>query len=267
MKNIKSKTLEEHREYLYEIVRLKLFWMHGYLNMHPEETFSNVLRNRVDIYRKTNVNLEGLNPSLCRFDSEDWLKLERAAERIFEKNRANQAVFEEEAFRVFQPAIDARAERDFMDKSGLAGYQCGSLRHEWTLNEGAPFRTLGFHIANAIAPHSIFEKKSYLANCLLLLCDAAEVLFGAEEISTCTWLNQVPAWLEYFPEEWRRNMRDPLTNIQWHYGYWGQFISARGVFNKKYGDFLRRTGKFPFYPCASHCSINSLRHHLEPFRR
>lgn len=265
MKNIQPKTLEEHREYLHDIVRLKLFWMHAYLNAHPEETFSSVLRNRVDIYRKTDANPEGLNPETCHFDGEEWLRMEHASERVFQKTRTSRAAFEEEAFRVFQPSIDARAERDFLDRSGLAGYQCGSLRHNLELNADSSVPTLGFHIANAIAPHSIFEKKSYLKNCLILLCDAAEILFGAEAVSTCTWLNELPRWLEYFPEEWRKNMGGPLKSVQWHYGFWGQFISARGAFHHKHGDFLRRTGKFPCYPRASFCSIDSLRRHLEKF--
>ena len=31
-------TLEEHRDYLYQIVRLKLFFLHNWLKGHPDET-------------------------------------------------------------------------------------------------------------------------------------------------------------------------------------------------------------------------------------
>ena len=52
MEEPKIKTIGEHREYMHGIVRLKLFFLHRWLKEHPEETFQNALRNRVDIYRK-----------------------------------------------------------------------------------------------------------------------------------------------------------------------------------------------------------------------
>ena len=52
MATVTPKTQEEHRLYLYEIVRLKLFFMHHWLSTHPEEKPVDVLRNRIDIYRK-----------------------------------------------------------------------------------------------------------------------------------------------------------------------------------------------------------------------
>ena len=54
------KTLSEHRQYLHQIVRLKLHFLHGWLRAHPEETFAYGLRNRVDIFRKTDIQGHGL---------------------------------------------------------------------------------------------------------------------------------------------------------------------------------------------------------------
>ena len=51
MKNIAPKTIEEHRNYLYEVVKLKLFFLHRWMAEHPDEKFEFVLQNRVDIYR------------------------------------------------------------------------------------------------------------------------------------------------------------------------------------------------------------------------
>ena len=56
-------TLEEHREYLDGIVKLKLWFLWNWLRRHPDETFGDVLRKRVDIYRKTHLNTEGLCPA------------------------------------------------------------------------------------------------------------------------------------------------------------------------------------------------------------
>ena len=44
------KTLEEHREYLYGIVKLQLFYLHlRQTEQDPNEPFRDAIRNRVDI--------------------------------------------------------------------------------------------------------------------------------------------------------------------------------------------------------------------------
>ena len=54
------------------------------------------------------------------------------------------AVFEDKAFEVFRPSIDARCERDYLDVSSLAAYQCGSLRYDTALQQdGKNIGTLG----------------------------------------------------------------------------------------------------------------------------
>lgn len=254
------KTIEEHRDYLYGIVKLKLFFVHRFLAVHPDENFSNVIRNRVDIYRKTDANPEALNPTTLHFDENPWLEMENAAFDIYKKNIENASTFEESAFEIFKPSLDARCERDWLDKSGLAGYQCGSIRYELKANDD---KSVGFHIANAVAPHSIFDDKNYLAKCLLDMCDAVEKQFDAKSIQTFTWLNSNKKWLEYFPAEWQNNLGEPNKNIQWHYGFWGQFISSRGTLNEKAANHLRQTNEMMFYPRLSSCTIESIRKHLE----
>ena len=267
LKDIPPKTIEEHRDYLYGIVRLKLFFLHRWMAEHPQESFSSVLRNRVDIYRKTSANRGLLNPVEFYFDESPWIDMERAAEAVYQQEKNDIAAFEEKAFQVFKPSLDERLEKDYHDRSGLNGYQCGSLRHEYNTRpvatEAGEIAAVGFHIANAVAPHSIFEDRAYLKHCLLDLCEKVESQFQAKAITTGTWLNQNPKWLVYFPGEWLKNLQAPNTNVQWHYGFWGQFISARGTLNRKLADILRKTGKLPYYPCSSWCSIASIRKHLE----
>lgn len=251
------KTLEEHRGYLYDIVHLKLFFLHSYLSEHPEELFEDAIRNRVDIYRKTDANPGLHTPSEVFFDAPAWRDMELEAKALFDKYKSDKAAFEDTAFAVFKPSIDARCERDYYDNSVLARYQCGSLRHELALADDG--KTMVFHIANAIRPRSIFEEPSYLKECFARLLDVSQNEFGAERISTGTWLNSHKAWLSYFPEEWFENMSHDHENVNWSYGFWGQFINSRGTFNEKYGEKMRMTNRFPYYPRTSSCSIKNMR--------
>ena len=256
------KTLEEHRQYQYEIVRLQLWFLHHWLAEHPDETFKYVLRNRVDIYRKTDVNNGNINPVTLHWEYPEWQNMEKEAERLYNIYINDAAAFEEAAFEVFKPSLDARCERDANDNSEASRYQCGFLRHNLELTQGVPAPRLGFHIANFCTPASFFDYPDYMKGCFLMLLDRAEYIFHATEIGTGTWLNSVPKWLEWFPQEWKDNMGEPRTDIQWHYGFWGQFITARKTFNAKYGQILRTTGKFPFYPRASFCRISTMREFL-----
>jgi len=257
---LKPKTMEEHRDYLYKIVRLKLFFMHGWLAEHPEESFVDVLQKRVDIYRKTDANLGALNPTAIDWKAPAWLELEQALTRVYERNRGSVARFEEEGFAVLRLSLDTRLERDCLDRSGLQGYQCGSLRYN-VYNE--PTREVGFHIANAVSPKSIFDDPLYLPCCLMILMEQVEVHYQAECIQTKTWLNSHSKWLELFPQEWHDNMSALNADVKGHYGFWGQFITARGTFNDKLGDYFRTNRKFRYDMRSSKCTLAAMRQHLK----
>lgn len=261
-----EKSYEEHRHYLHEIVKLKLWFVWNWLHRHPEESFVTVLRERVDIYRKSAINPDHLNPRQLHFDSPRWLELEAQAQRLYEQCRedADASRFERLAFAVFQPTVDARSRRDYQEECDGAyrrGYQCGSLRYE-VPREAAP-TVIPFHIANAARPRSLFDDPGYLPACFRQLMDECEAQYGADTLSTGTWLNTHPKWLALFPPEWHANLGPVNRDVKWHYGFWGQFLTGRGTFNARYGEILRRTGEFPHYLRASRCSFAAMRAHLD----
>ena len=264
------KTLEEHREYLYGIVKLQLFYLHlRQTEQDPNEPFRDAIRNRVDIYRKTEANPEALNPVTLHFDAPAWLVMEDQALALMEKynssSEADRKNFEEEAFLVFKDSIDQRCERDYLDPSGLANYQCGSLRHNLELDRNG---YLGFHIANSVCPHSIFDDPLHIPRCMKALVKAAEETYHAKGLATGTWLNGSERWLACFPKAWTDNLSapaDPVKSVAWHYGWWGQFISARRTLQKKNAAFMRANKTFPYLPRYSHATIAEFKEHLAQF--
>lgn len=258
--NIHPKTIEEHREYLFSMVRLKLFFTARWLKEHPEEEFRFVLRERVDIIRKTDINPEAQTPKGTYFHLPAWLELENRLEEIFKMVDGNEKLFEEWGFDLCRPHVEKRCERDFNDASVLAAYQCGFLRHNLDLNPDG--KTLGFHISNDLRPRSFMDDMNHVKECFTKLLDIAENDFHADKIYTGTWLNSVDRWLELFPQEWKENLSEINTDVRWHYGFWGQFINAKGGFNAKTGEILRKTGKLPYYPRSSFCRISEMRKHL-----
>ena len=259
--SLQPKSLEEHRAYLYDICRLKFFFMARWLKKHPEEEFSAVLRNRVDIFRKTDFNPEGLNPAGFYFDRPEWLAFEARLQEVWEMVDKNEKLFEEWAFDLVKVHLDNRCERDYLDQSRLAGYQCGFLRYNLQLTKERP-DTLGFHIANNKQPDSCFDDIEYVKECFNKLLDAAEKEFRVSKIGTGTWLNNHPKWLVFFPDEWQKNMQAPNTDVAWHYGFWGQFITSRGTFNAKAAAKVRATSELPCFPKYSCCTVKAMREHI-----
>lgn len=258
---MKLTTLAEHREYLHEIVRLKLWFLHSYLLRHPGETFREALRERVDIYRKTIFNPGLLNPTAeeIDFQAPGWQALETALEVCFRAAGNDVARFEHEGFELLRDAIDARAARDWIDVSFIDGYQCGSLRYEYGKLEKD---TVDVHIANARRPGSMFEEPEYLGHCFLELMRAAEWKFGCRRFRVFSWLNSSSKWLTYFPAEFAADRGPAMTDIRWHYGFWGQFIDARGLFHHKNAEFFRANGIMPYATRESFCSFAAMRQHL-----
>ena len=143
---VQPKTLEEHRDYLHEVVKLKLFFMHDGRQTPRRGTVDVVAK--VDIYRKTDANPGMLNPPSIDWEAEAWQALERPLLECYARYRDDIAAFEREGFGILRPSLDARCERDFLDDSPLKAYQCGSLRYN-VYKE--PTARVGFHIANAVA--------------------------------------------------------------------------------------------------------------------
>lgn len=258
---MKKKTLDEHRDYLHQIVRLQLWFLWQWKHSHADEDLASILRNRIDIYRKTDLNPGGVNPGTCYWDDERWLQLEESLIHIYKAHADDVDAFEQLAFERVRPHLDARCQRDFEERPYVLDYQCGSLKYDKPPLEHP--RRVFVHIANALTPRSIFEDDTYLPQCLLDLMDKSSEEYGASELQTVTWLNAHSLWLRLFPEQWQQHMSQPLEDVQWHFGYWGQFINARGTFNRKLGARMRQQGTFPFMPRRSWCTFSSLRRHLQ----
>lgn len=259
-------TKEEHLDYLESSSRLMLWFAREWKKSHPEEDFESIVRNRTDIWRKTNLFPGGPDDPLSGYP-EAWLEILHRILKAYDETKADSdsARFEEICVELLKPHLIGRIERDIADHPGVtqkAGYQCGSLRYDLSPDIDNPKR-IKIHISNACYPGSLFDDRLYMPACLLVLTTQCAAKFGVTEIRTGTWLNSYPKWLELFPEEWAENMSQPNEDIRYHYGFWGQFLTSRRTFNHKLGRKFRQTGKMPYSHRSSWCSIFSLRKHLE----
>lgn len=189
--------------------------------------------------------------------------MEDAAELIFRRHAENtdkaRQEFEDEAFLVFKDSLDRRCKKDWLDDSVIANYQCGSLKHELAVTSD---NMLEFHIGNAVRPHSFFDDPLYLPRCFRALLRVAELKYHASAIMTHTWLNDCPKWLAEFPQIWTDHLGEYAKEVNWSYGWWGQFINGRGLYAKKTGDFLREHHRFRYVPRKSYIDVQTMKEHI-----
>ena len=257
------KTLAEHHQMLEQTVRLMLGFAHRWALAHPDEALERILIERVDIWRKTHLNRSGLTAKPDASQRE-WRAMVAGIEAAFRRHSAAREPFVDQAFTVLADSIAARAPEDFRrerDGEHLRQYDCGSLRHDAPSADGPDVVFL--HIANALAPRSIFADPAYLPDCLRQVIRKARERHDAERLCTHTWLNSHPSWLRLFPDEWQANLGPEDRDVQWHYGFWGQFLNARGCLNRKLAARFEASGTFPYWPRRSSCSFAALEQHLD----
>jgi len=255
------KTLDEYRAYLHDIVRLKLWFITMWQRQHPAEAFRDILRNRVDIFRKTEYyDPARMNGDAPDFDVPGWRTIEEQLEALY-AHRESDPAFEDEGLALLHPLLDRYAEANYAASCRPSAMKCGCLTYHHPL-PNAP-AVIAIHIANVLQPRSIFDDPLYLPCCLRDVMTQSQAEFGVTHLHCGSWLNSHPRWLACFPPEWTDNRGPEIDEIEWHLGFWGQFISGRGTFHKRNAAAFRATGRLPFAYRTADCSFAALRAHLE----
>jgi hypothetical protein len=257
------KTLAQHIDFHYRMARLMLWFAWNHRRQHPEEPMEDILRQRTQLWRFSALPAKPAGPATAEdYAAPEWRKLLDPLLDLCVRtaNDPDAARFEEEGFALFQAALEAKARARFPDCTPAAHGEMGALSYD-PPKPASPGR-IGFHIDNSLQPRSIFDDPAYLPQCLRALMRDAETRFGANELATSTWLNSYPRFLRNFPPEYTRNLGPEKRVFGWGDGVWGQFWNARGCFNEKHGDYLRRTSEAPYWPRMGWCSFETLHSHL-----
>ena len=252
------KTRPEHRQFIRSLTRISFFFSYDWQRKHPEETISEVLTSRSPL----------LIHAFCLRGNEGeshpaWQALlARAESAVKEANNATE--FEQVMFAAPRDFAEERAERFYSQSIGVSvpkGWNVGSLKYD-PPKESLPPNYCNFHISNALAPRSILDDPKHIPSCFLELMERSEAEYGYDMLHTSTWLNDHPAWLAFFPQEWHDNLGPRSETIHGNFGFWGQVVNARGTFNEKAGRHLRKHGELRYKPRHSHCSFQAMREHL-----
>ena len=245
-----------------ELLRLQLHYAWAWSQAN-EDAIKDALKERVDLARKFDPSPKHYDIAELNFESAGFIKACDAIEVLYFETKSDKTSeqFENKSLAYLKSPMDLFIKKTYGSKAKKLEYQAGSLKFD-----PAKDGYVEFHIANLISPKSIFDDPLYLVNCFENLMDMAEDEYGAVGLFTHSWLNSLPKWQAYFPREWHENTGAVDTNIMWHFGFWGQLLSAKETFNYKYARRFRETGNLPFYPCGSRCSFENMRAHLKTLK-
>jgi hypothetical protein len=258
------KTLDEHREFVEKMARMSFYFARRMKDKTPEYTVGELLCRRTPIFYHA---LE-YQDYQTRWDNPDCRPIIARANELGDLPPEE---FEERMFDSIRDLAMERAEKFYLQSVGMPGHippdwNAGSLKYDPHTPKLQPSWCC-FHIANALAPRSIYADPRHLPECFFGLMDNSAKEYGYDTLYTVTWLNDHPRWLALFPEEWHQNLSERNDFVGWSFGYWGQVVTARGTFNEKAGQFAREHVALKYKTRVSHCSFENMRAHLREFMR
>lgn len=254
-----KKTSEEHKLYVEKMARISFFFAGKLREKIPDKSVGELLRDHTPLF----------NHALDYHEYEtNWNNPDCLGIMAKANERAESSVqeFEEQMYSEIRDLAMERAERFYPTSVGIQvppDYNAGSLKYDNPEDRNLPLNHCNFHIANAVAPKSIFADPEYLPNCFMELMDKSEKEYGCDTLRTSTWLDDNPRWLKLFPQEWHDNLSPRTDHVSWNFGYWGQLVTARGTFNEKAGQYVREHGKLRYKCRGSHCLFQAMRKHLK----
>ena len=120
------------------------------------------------------------------------------------------------------------------------------------------------HIYNSKQPESFLADPEYVIENFRYIMELAEKENRCDTIFTVSWLNSLPAFQNFFPEEYLNNIKPSAAgDFGSTMGWQGQFINRKGQLNKVLAARFLENGVYPLARVESHCSFSELREHLK----
>ena len=118
-----SLSYPEYLQFLLDLTSLQLHFAWRWAHEHSGETIQEVLRNRVDLCRKTDPAPADYDIATLDFTRPAWIELESQLAAIHAKAESATA-FEAQALECCGPTVTAFARKTFGSTAKLAEYQC-----------------------------------------------------------------------------------------------------------------------------------------------
>lgn len=247
----KNKTLEEHKYYLNEIVKLSLWVVADYYTKNNLNDSQDLIDIKTPLYYHTTFNKHHIFDD-SKLKPKEWDDMKEKLHNLLLEN-SDTSVFEKKGYELLEPYIEGRAERDMYDlhvvEPATVKVEKGWVIYDLNESNGG---TLELHMENSLYPNSFMSDKEHFYKMLKIAVVEAK-RSGYKKLSSHTWLNQYEKFLNLMPTKWRESQSDIHYDIHFHFGFWGQFLRANETFNERTAAYLREKGeiKYPTTYCEA----------------
>lgn len=254
----KDSLYKAHKEYVTEVVKLMFFhiWDLAQRGVMP---LSQGLNEVAWLYRLTTFN-NGKQPLAEGLVNPQWLEMKAKLTTLMEAcaDPADSSSMEEECLEMLMPYLEPKFEKD--------SRRSESTFHCWMYGMNEDNTLASVHIVNADKPESPFaDVKRFASDLLRLAEDAVNKYPTCTTIECCSWMNDMPKFLEIWPQSFKDNRENFQKTGGFGPGRWGQYVSAQGAFNFKGGNYLRENGEHRYAKSRGRCPIEDLINHLRKF--
>lgn len=253
----KLKTVEEHKYYLEEIVKLSLWVTAKYCNEHPEKDIYNELDKRTPIFNHTQFN------KFHMFDIEqpkpkEWFDMKNKLKELYISDNTPEN-FEKSGYKLIKPFIYGRVDFDMEDLYGVEEDEDESwIRYDIEKDSNR----VELHFENSLYPKSFLSDKKHFYR-KLDKCYQELKAKGIKNLYAGSWLNSYDKFLNLLPPQWKESRIVEKEDIEFHLGFWGQFFKSNEEFNEKSGTYLRKTGRVPFPEATCEMTVEELEEFLK----
>ncbi len=122
---------------------------------------------------------------------------------------------------------------------------------------------VALHIYNVYMPESPFlHATEIFASLDRIIQELDQGGLKITRIGVDSWVNSLPGFKEFFPEEFVSSMVPTSPDAKTGNGWWGQFISRTGHLHEPRAQLLRQTRRFEYVRTHGECSFEALRQHV-----
>lgn len=263
-RNMIDKTSDEHIKFLSEFVKLQLWYAKSHSKNRSDTKFIDTINNETLILNFTSLNETYYTNSPILNNKNLWNSILEKIEKI---HRVNDNDFEEKCLKILFPYLQQRVLFDLEDFDAISTDQKFRSSSPITFNIDKKNENgyIEFYIENRKYPQSFLDfKEEIMSHLQKIVIDLRSV--GVKGIFVKSWLNSIPQWLLFFPEEFKQN--EIKESKSYHldknnFGFWGQFISWDYTFNADNAIHFKNNLK-PLYALTEcSCSIDELEKHLQ----
>lgn len=254
----KDSLYEAHEEYVTEVIKLMVFHIWDLARCGTMPVIQG-LDEVAWLYRLTTFN-NGRQPLQEGFDNPPWLEMKAKLADIMKSctDPTSSNSIEEKCLEMLMPHLEPKFEKD--------SRRSENKFHCWMYGMNDDKTMASVHIVNADKPDSPFaDVKRFASDLLHLAEDAVTQHPTCTTIECCSWLNDVPKFLDIWPQSFKDNRYNFQKTGGFGPGRWGQYMTACGGFNHKNGDYLRKNGEHRYTKSRGRCSIEDLINHLRKF--